>query len=111
MEKHFSVKIGNRWRVSNTCHWAASCGVLQHRSEATASARCERANALELAGEVSPAALIKIRRNLVLSRTEFARNLHIAVRTLEDYEQAKRRISPAVYELAKRIGADHERNN
>lgn len=110
-QKYFSVKIGESWRVSNTCHWPESCGVLQHRYEATASARCERATALELAGEVSPAALIKIRRNLVMSRRDFANSLRIAVRTLEDYEQAKRRISPSIYELAKRIGADHERSN
>ena len=108
MEKYFSVKIGNRWRVSNTCHWAASCGVLKHRSEATAVARCERATALELAGEVSPSELITIRRNLIMSRQEFANRLHIAVRTLEDYEQAKRRINPTVFELAKRIGAENE---
>lgn len=106
--KYFSGKIGESWRVSNTCHWAASCGVLQHRSEATASARCERATALELAGEVSPAELITIRRNLIMSRKEFANRLHIAVRTLEDYEQAKRRINPVVFELAKRIGAEYE---
>lgn len=106
--EYYSVCIRGHWRVVNTCLVPGGIGLLKHLSEKTARSRCERASALERAGAISPADLISIRRNLILSRPEFAQKLRIAVRTLEDYEQAKRRISPVAYELAKRIGAENE---
>ena len=102
--EYYSVYTGGHWRVVNTCMGEPGAGQLKHLTGKTAQARCDRANLLHEDGAISPADLMAIRAKLALSRREFAAKLHIAVRTLEDYEQAKRRISPVVYELAKRIG-------
>lgn len=106
--KYYSAKVKGLWCVTADWFDISGRGLLKHFTEKAALGRCDRARRLEEAGAVSPADLITIRDNLVLSRREFAAELHIAVRTLEDYEQAKRRISPVVYELAQRIGAENE---
>ena len=102
--EYYSVYTGGHWRVVNTCMGEPGAGQLKHLTGKTAQARCDRATILQAAGEISPADLMAIREKLALSRREFAASLCIAVRTLEDYEQAKRRISPVVYKLAKKIG-------
>lgn len=97
-------RIERRWRVSGRA--VAGEGAVAHHVYRSAFSRVKNADRYMDEGYMNPADLINLRG--VRSRRNYANELGIALRTLEDYEYAKRRIPRSIELLSLKLEGENE---